>query len=82
MAHASNATTVSAGVTLMNVKGSWGDTPNRKLRTIREPASAIAIPAAKGSGEYYLEKWSFRRAGSRISTEEWVEKGKGNRVKY
>ena len=36
----------------------------------------------QGSGKYYLKSWSFRRAQSKISTAEWVEKGGGNSVQY
>lgn len=30
--------------------------------------------------EYYAD-WSFRRADSRISSGEWIEKGRSNRIK-
>ncbi|MFC1679519.1 hypothetical protein ACFL2T_04850 [Elusimicrobiota bacterium] len=35
---------------------------------------------ASKSGEFYLESWSFRRAGSHISTSRWIGKGKGNTI--
>lgn len=34
-----------------------------------------------GSGKFYLESWSFRRAASKISSGGWVGKGQGNTVK-
>ncbi|MBI4349667.1 MAG: hypothetical protein HY553_22720 [Elusimicrobia bacterium] len=34
-----------------------------------------------GSAEYYLDTWSFRRANSKLSSGDWVNRGKGNRVK-
>ncbi|MBI5200943.1 MAG: hypothetical protein HY925_05100 [Elusimicrobia bacterium] len=33
------------------------------------------------SAEYYIDTWSFRRAGSKISSGDWMNRGKGNRVK-
>ncbi|MFA5140809.1 MAG: protease complex subunit PrcB family protein [Elusimicrobiota bacterium] len=39
----------------------------------------VDIPAS-GSGTFYLESWSFRRAGSRFTLPSWVYKGKGNTI--
>jgi hypothetical protein len=33
-----------------------------------------------GNGTFYLESWSFRRAGSRFTLPSWVYKGKGNTI--
>ncbi len=44
---------------------------------------AITIKSSlgrKGSGKFYLESWSFRRSGSKVSTDGWVNKGKGNTI--
>lgn len=38
------------------------------------------LPNTSGSGTYYLESWSFRRAASRLSTDGWIGKGEGNKV--
>jgi hypothetical protein len=31
-------------------------------------------------GKFYLESWSFRRAGSAISADRWINRGQGNNV--
>lgn len=33
------------------------------------------------SGKFYLESWSFRRAGSKLSSGAWVNRGSGNTIK-
>lgn len=38
------------------------------------------IDVTSGSGKFYLESWSFRRAASKISSAHWVGKGQGNTV--
>lgn len=44
------------------------------------PKFEIPIPVS-GSGTFYLESWSFRRAASKISGDGWMRKGAGNKVK-
>lgn len=45
------------------------------------PHGEFDIAAGSGSGTYYLDSWSFRRAASRLSSGGWVNKGKSNTVK-
>ncbi|MBI5595286.1 MAG: hypothetical protein HY928_04270 [Elusimicrobia bacterium] len=40
----------------------------------------LEFDVAGGSGKFYLESWSFRRAGSKLSSGGWVNKGQGNTV--
>ncbi|MBI3299728.1 MAG: protease complex subunit PrcB family protein [Elusimicrobia bacterium] len=44
-------------------------------------SGTAAIDITGGAGTFYLESWSFRRAGSKISSAGWVNKGAGNRLK-
>lgn len=41
----------------------------------------LDLPVTTGSGKFYLESWSFRRAASKLSSNAWVNKGQGNTVK-
>ena len=39
--------------------------------------------AKKDKGrDYWISNWSFRRAQSKISSDRWIDKGKGNKVKF
>ncbi|MBI4676541.1 MAG: hypothetical protein HY748_03045 [Elusimicrobia bacterium] len=40
----------------------------------------VQIPVRSGS--YYIKAWRFRRAGSKISSPDWMHKGDGNTVLY
>ena len=44
------------------------------------PKFDIPVPVS-GSGTFYLESWSFRRAAGKISGDGWVRKGGGNKIK-
>lgn len=57
------------------------DAQNRIVINPADPQwDAFKKEAIKKGGEYYAD-WSFRRADSRISTGEWIEKGRTNRAK-
>ena len=45
-----------------------------------ELQAAIPVPA-QGSGKYYVI-WSFRRAQSKLSSDGWINQGKGPKVQY
>jgi len=45
-----------------------------------ELQAAIPVPN-QGAGKYYVV-WSFRRAQSKISSDRWIDQGKGPKVQY
>ncbi len=56
----------------------------RSPQTVVIPAGAadgasfdLAVPAS-GAGRYYIDSWSFQRAGSRLSRSGWIGRGRGN----
>jgi hypothetical protein len=44
--------------------------------------STFNVGASQGSGTYYIDSWRFRRAGSKISSPNWIQKGEGNSATY
>ncbi|MBI5239245.1 MAG: hypothetical protein HY926_02125 [Elusimicrobia bacterium] len=44
--------------------------------------SVFNVSASQGSGTYYIDSWSFRRVGSKISSDSWMRKGEGNSATY
>ena len=47
----------------------------------KHPQAVVDVPS-QGSGKYYIKSWSFRRAQSKISSADWIERDKGNSVQY
>lgn len=67
----------------------WSRDPVVEQKTTRAPmrlspagVMSFGIAASKGRGKYYLESWSWRRANSALSTDGWVNMGKGNTVSH
>jgi len=44
--------------------------------------STFNVGASQGSGTYYIDSWRFRRAGSKLSSDSWINKGEGNSTTY
>lgn len=47
-----------------------------------ERRSTFRVNPSLGSGTYYIKSWRFRRAGSKISSPDWIHKGEGNSAQY
>ncbi|MDX6769931.1 MAG: hypothetical protein SF051_10390 [Elusimicrobiota bacterium] len=63
------------------------ETTGRSPHTQPIPAGAadgvqFELPVTTtGAGEYYLDAWSFQRSGSRLSRADWMNRGRGNRIR-
>ena len=84
-----DGTTLEVDVTVKFEKGFWHSDALVSKGILRispvrsgDRRHAFLVEANQGPGSYYIKSWNFRRLDSKISSPDWISKGKGNTVKY